>query len=219
MRLSIRSLLCLLAAGAAVLAAPARAGPDAGVGPAVPPDILVKTVTLEVVDLIARDEGIKSGSREKLLQLVDEKVLPHFDFVGMTAHVAGQAWKKADAGQKKRLAQEFKTLLVRTYAATLQAYSGQKLEFRPLRARPCDTDVVVTVRVMQPGAQPVPIDYSMEKSEQGWKVYDVAVGGVSLIANYRTAFTPRLRDSGIEGLIAELQRKNHPEVNAQASKQ
>ena len=212
MRPSIRTLLCLLAACLAAAAAGARAEE-------MPPDVLVKTVTLEVIDLIARDEGIKSGSREKLLRLIDEKVLPHFDFVGMTAHVAGQAWNKADAGQKQRLAREFKTLLVRTYAATLQAYSGQKLEFRPLRARPGDTDVVVTVRVMQPGAQPVPIDYSMEKSAQGWKVYDVAVGGVSLIANYRTAFTPRLRDNGIEGLIAELQRKNHPDVNAQASKQ
>ncbi len=173
------------------------------------PDVLVKNVTLEVVDLITKDKEIQSGSRAKLMQLIDAKVLPHFDFPAMTALAMGQGWNKANADQKKRLTEEFKTLLVRTYASALAAYSTQKFDFRPLRAKPTDTDVTVNVRVLQPGAQPVPIDYSMEKTAAGWKVYDVMVGGVSLVANYRTEFASIVREGGIEGLIKDLQTKNH----------
>jgi phospholipid transport system substrate-binding protein len=126
----------------------------------------------------------------------------------MTALALGQSWGKANAEQKKRLTEEFKTLLVRTYASALSAYSSQKFDFRPLRAKPTETDVVVNVRVLQTGAQPVPIDYSMEKTAAGWKVYDVMVGGVSLVANYRTEFGSTVRESGIEGLIKSLQAKN-----------
>jgi phospholipid transport system substrate-binding protein len=97
---------------------------------------------------------------------------------------------------------------VRTYASALAAYSEQKFDFRPLRAKATDTDVTVSVRVMQPGAQPVPIDYSMEKTGSGWKVYDVNVGGVSLVANYRTEFANTVRNSGIDGLIKDLHKKN-----------
>jgi phospholipid transport system substrate-binding protein len=120
----------------------------------------------------------------------------------------GQSWGKASPEQRKRLVEEFKTLLVRTYASALAAYSEQKFDFRPLRAKPNDTDVTVNVRVMQPGAQPVTIDYSMEKTASGWKVYDVMVGGVSLVANYRTEFANSVRASGVEGLIKELHAKN-----------
>ena len=183
-----------------------------------PPDVLVKSVTLEVVDLIARDMDIKAGSRAKLLQLIDAKVLPHFNFPAMTALAAGQHWNKANAEQKKRLTEEFKTLLVRTYASALSAYSGQKFEFRPLRAKPTDTDVTVNVRVLQSGAQPVAIDYSMEKTAAGWKVYDVMVGGVSLVVNYRTEFTNIVREGGVDGLIRNLQAKNHSLESASAEK-
>lgn len=172
------------------------------------PDILVKTVTLEVVELIAKDGEIKSGNRAKLISLIDAKVIPHFNFESMTTLAMGQSWRKADAAQKARLVQEFKTLLVRTYASALSAYSDQKFDFRPLRAKPTDTDVTVQVRVLQQGAQPVPIDYSMEKTAGGWKVYDVMVGGVSLVANYRTEFNNIVRDSGIDGLIKNLDSKN-----------
>jgi phospholipid transport system substrate-binding protein len=174
----------------------------------VPPDQLVKTVTLEVVDLIAKDKEIQAGNRAKLVQLIDAKVLPHFNFAAMTALAMGQSWNKASPEQKKRLTEEFRTLLVRTYASALAAYSEQKFDFRPLRAKPTDTDVTVQVRVLQPGAQPVPIDYSMEKTAAGWKVYDVMVGGVSLVANYRTEFNNVVRDSGIDGLIKSLATKN-----------
>ena len=174
----------------------------------VAPDVLVKTVTMEVVDLIAKDKEIKSGNRAKLIQVIEGKVLPHFNFTAMTALAMGQNWAKANPEQKKRLTEEFRTLLVRTYASALSAYSEQKFDFRPLRAKANDTDVTVNVRVMQPGAQPVPIDYSMEKTGSGWKVYDVNVGGVSLIANYRTEFANTVRNSGIDGLIKDLQKKN-----------
>jgi phospholipid transport system substrate-binding protein len=180
----------------------------------VSPDQLVKTVTLEVVDLIAKDKEIRAGNRAKLIELIDAKVLPHFNFAAMTALALGQSWNKATPEQKKRLTEEFRTLLVRTYASALAAYSEQKFDFRPLRAKPTDTDVTVQVRVLQAGAQPVPIDYSMEKTATGWKVYDVMVGGVSLVANYRTEFNNVVRDSGIDGLVKNLSAKNRSGLEA-----
>jgi phospholipid transport system substrate-binding protein len=197
---------------AALIAAGVRAQ-EAGA-----PDVLVKNVTLEVVDLITKDKEIQSGSHAKLIQLIDAKVLPHFDFAAMTALATGQGWNKANADQKKRLTEEFKTLLVRTYASALSAYSSQKFDFRPLRAKPTDTDVTVNVRVLQAGAQPVTIDYSMEKTAAGWKVYDVMVGGVSLVVNYRTEFAAMIREGGIEGLIKNLQVKNHSLESTAAAK-
>ncbi|HEY6821767.1 MAG TPA: ABC transporter substrate-binding protein [Burkholderiales bacterium] len=172
-----------------------------------PPDVLVKTVTLEVVDIIAKDREIKS-SKAKLVSLVNAKVLPHFDFVGMTRLAVGPAWNKATPEQRNHLSEQFKTLLVRTYSSALAAYSDQKFEFRPLRMKPGESDVTVTVRVLQHGAQPVAIEYSMEKTSTGWKVYDMLVGGVSLVANYRTEFANKIQRAGVDGLIRELQAKN-----------
>jgi phospholipid transport system substrate-binding protein len=196
MRERILAVACLL-----LLALPAAAQ-------TVAPDALVKSVTLEVVELIAKDKDIKSGNRAKLVAVIEEKVLPHFNFGAMTALAMGQNWGKASPEQKKQLTEAFKTLLVRTYASALSAYSEQKFDFRPLRARPTDTDVTVNVRVLQPGAQPVTIDYSMEKTAHGWKCYDVLVGGVSLVANYRTEFSNRVRVSGVDGLIKHLLNNN-----------
>jgi len=184
----------------------------------VPPDQLVKTVTLEVIDLIKGDKEIQAGNRAKLVQLIDAKVLPHFNFSAMTALAMGQSWNKSNPDQKKRLTEEFRTLLVRTYASALAAYSEQKFDFRPLRAKPSDTDVTVQVRVLQPGSQPVPIDYSMEKTASGWKVYDVMVGGVSLVANYRTEFSNVVRESGIDGLVKNLSSKNRSLEGARLEK-
>ena len=201
-RTTTRKLIKAAALGlAVVLAAPARAQD-------VPPDQLVKSVTLEVVDLITKDKEIQAGNRNKLIHLIEAKVLPHFNFNAMTALAMGQSWNKATPEQKKRMTEEFRTLLVRTYASALAAYSEQKFDFRPLRAKPTDTDVTVQVRVLQPGAQPVPIDYSMEKTAAGWKVYDVMVGGVSLVANYRTEFNNVVRSDGIDALIKSLAAKN-----------
>lgn len=179
-----------------------------------PPDVLVKNVTTEVVELITKDKDVRSGGRARLIEVIEQRVLPHFNFNAMTALAMGQSWNKATPEQKKRLVEEFRILLVRTYASALAAYSEQRFDFRPLRARPTDTDVTVNVRVIQSGAQPVPIDYSMEKTAGGWKVYDVMVGGVSLVANYRTEFNGTVREAGVEGLIRNLQAKNRPLVAA-----
>jgi len=197
--------LAAAAAAVFVLAGGVRAQAPAEV-PA--PDVLVKTVTLEVVDIIQKDKDIQKGDRKKVVALIETKVLPNFNFQAMTASAVGRSWDKANAEQKARLNEEFKTLLVRTYSSALAAYSSQKFDFRPLRAKPTDTDVTVNVRVMQSGAQPVTIDYDMEKRPSGWKVWDVRVGGISLVANYRTEFDNLVRESGVDGLIKALQAKN-----------
>jgi len=204
--MNMRKILCLL--GAFLLVPSTFFLVSAHAQEAMPPDILVKNVTTEVVELIAKDKEIRSGDRTKLIGVIDAKVLPHFNFASMTALAMGQNWKSATPEQKKHLIDAFRTLLVRTYASALAAYSEQKFDFRPLRAKPTDTDVTVQVRVLQAGAQPVPIDYSMEKTAAGWKVYDVVVGGVSLVVNYRTEFANVVRNSGIDGLIRDLQAKN-----------
>lgn len=208
-----------LAAAAAVVALSLAAGTQPALAQAqaqgaqttpdiVPADVLVKNVTLEVVDIIQKDKDIQKGDKKKVIALIETKVLPHFNFQAMTSSAVGRNWDKANADQKARLIEEFKTLLVRTYSSALSAYSNQKFDFRPLRAKPTDTDVTVNVRVMQSGAQPVTIDYDMEKRPTGWKVWDVRVGGISLVANYRTEFDNLIREKGVEGLIKALQAKN-----------
>ncbi len=199
----LRASRALLAAGTACffLAAP-------GLAQEVAPDLLVKNVTLEVIDLIAKDKDIQSGSQRKLVELVEAKVLPHFNFVAMTRLAVATNWEKATAEQKKQLTEEFKTLLVRTYSSALSAYRDQKFDYRPLRAKPTDTDVTVQVRISQGGREPVILEYDMEKTPSGWKVYDVRVGGVSLVANYRTEFANEIRASGVDGLIKGLVAKN-----------
>jgi phospholipid transport system substrate-binding protein len=173
-----------------------------------PPDELVKTVMLEIADIVRKDKDLKDGDRAKTIALIEEKALPHFNFLGMTSLAVGPAWQKATPEQKKRLAAEFRDLLVRTYASSLTVFRDQNFDFRPLRMRPADTDVTVLVRVLQPGAQPVNIEYDMEKTTRGWKVYDVRVAGISLVVNYRTEFANVVRDKGIDGLIAALAAKN-----------
>lgn len=172
------------------------------------PDVLVKNVTLEVVELIQKDKDIQSGNQRKTIELVEAKVLPHFNFLAMTRLAVARNWDKATSEQKKQLTEEFKTLLVRTYSSALSAYRDQKFDFRPLRAKPTDTDVTVQVRIAQVGREAVMLDYDMEKTPTGWKAYDVRVGGVSLVANYRTEFANEIRDHGIDGLVRSLTAKN-----------
>lgn len=180
----------------------------AALADATAPDALVKDVMLDIQRLIVTDKDLQEGDRAKTIRLIEDKALPHFNHVGMTALAVGVPWRKATPEQKKRLADAFRTLLVRTYASSLRAFGDQKLEFRPLRMKPEDTDVTVEVRVLQSGAQPVPVEYDMEKTARGWKVYDVRVGGISLVVNYRTEFAAIVRDKGIDGLIATLEEKN-----------
>ena len=173
-----------------------------------PPDVLVKNVTTEVIEIIAKDKDLRAGDREKTIALVEEKVLPHFNFRRMTALAMATYWDKATPEQQERLTQEFRTLLVRTYASSISAYYDRRFDFRPLRANPGDTDVTVNVRVLQPGAQAVQIEYDMDKTAAGWKVWDVRVGGISLVLNYRTEFANLARESGVEGVIRTVAAKN-----------
>lgn len=173
-----------------------------------PPDELVRQVMLDIQRIIVADKDLQGGDRAKTIRVIEEKALPHFNHVGMTALAVGVHWRKATPEQRKRLAEEFRTLLVRTYASSLSAFGDQKFEFRPLRMKPEDTDVTVQVRVLQPGSQPVIVEYDMEKSPRGWKVYDVRVAGISLVVNYRTEFGNIVRDKGIDGLVGALATKN-----------
>jgi phospholipid transport system substrate-binding protein len=174
----------------------------------VPPDALVRSVTDDVIAVVKQDKDIQSGSTRKTIALVEEKVLPHFDFTRMTALAMGINWRKATAEQQKVLVEQFKTLLVRTYSTALSAYRNQVIEVKPLRAQPNDTEVTVRSEVKQSGAEAVSIDYSMSKTPAGWKVYDVAVGGVSLVTTYRDTFAAEVRSAGIDGLIKSLSQKN-----------
>ena len=172
------------------------------------PDVLAKNTTQEVLALIKQDKDIQSGNQKKLLDLVEAKVLPHFDFTHMTRLAVGKNWRAATPVQQQALVNEFRTLLVRTYSNSLAAYKNQTIEFKPLKMQPGETDVTVKTQVIQPGGQPVPIDYSMEKLQDGWKVYDVTVDGVSLVINYRGSFATEVRQGGIDGLIKVLAEKN-----------
>ena len=174
----------------------------------VAPDALVKNITGEVIDIIKQDKDIQAGHQKKISDLVEAKVLPHFNFARMTALAMGRNWPKANAEQQKSLTGEFRTLLVRTYSTALSTYKNQVIEFKPLRAAAADTEVMVRTQVKQPGTEPVSIDYGMEKTANGWKVYDVVVGGVSLVTNYRETFNAEVRDGGVDGLIKSLASKN-----------
>jgi phospholipid transport system substrate-binding protein len=197
----LRWLILAGATAALVASATARAQE------APPPDVLVKNVTLEVVEILRKNRDIQTD-RKKLVALVDEKIVPHFNFQSMTASAVGNNWSKATPDQKTKLTDEFRMLMVRTYSSSIAAFRDQKFDFRPLRAKPTDTDVTVNVRVVQAGAESVKIDYEMEKTPRGWKVWDVRVADISLTANYRTEFANIVRDSGLDGLIKALHAKN-----------
>lgn len=176
------------------------------------PDVLVKNTAQEVLAIIKQDKDIQSGNSQKVLDLVDAKVLPHFDFVRMAQLAVGRHWPKASPAQQQVLVKEFRTLLVRTYSSSLTSYKDQVIDYRPVKMAPGDTDVTVKTVVNQPGAQPIPIEYSLEKGADGWKVYDVAVDSVSLVTNYRSSFSSEIHSRGIDGLIKTLADKNRKEA-------
>ena len=173
------------------------------------PDVLVKNVTNEVLDIIRKDKDIKAGSTKRAIELVEQKVLPHFNFTRMTALAVGKDWRQADAAQQKALTEAFKELLVRTYSNALIAYKNETVDYKPFKMQPGETDVTVRTSINQHGSkQPITLDYSLEKQASGWKVYDVVVAGVSLVTNYRSSFATEVRNGGIDGLIKTLQAKN-----------
>ena len=172
------------------------------------PDALIKRVASDVVATLKSDKDLQSGNKQKLHALVEGKIATNFDFMRMTSLAMGRNWSKATPEQQKVLAEEFKTLLIRTYSGALTNYQNHVMDFKPLKMQPTDTDVMVRTTVTAQGGQPIPIDYNLEKKPEGWRAYDVTVGGVSLVTNYREEFNNAIRDGGVDGLIKSLQAKN-----------
>lgn len=175
-----------------------------------PPDELVKANATEVLEIIKKDKDIQAGNKKKIKELVEAKVLPHFDFTRMTRLAVGRFWNQATPVQQQALVNEFRSLLVRTYSASLSTYRDQKIDYKPLKMSPADIDVVVKTVVHQSnGGQSIPIDYSLAKTADGWKVYDIVVDGVSLVVNYRSSFAHEIQQGGIDQLVHTLQAKNN----------
>ena len=172
------------------------------------PDAMIRKVTDDVLNIVRQDKDIRSGNTKKAIELVEVKVLPHFNFQRMTALAMGRDWKKATGEQQAKLSQEFKTLLVRTYSNALTGYKDQTIRYKPTKMQSGDTEVVVKTEVVQPGGRPIQLDYSVEKQNEGWKVFDVVVAGVSLVTNYRETFNQEVRANGVDGLLQMLVNKN-----------
>ena len=172
------------------------------------PDALVRKNTTEILAALKADKDLAAGNQKKIEKLADEKILPLFNFVRMTQLAVGRNWRDANDAQKKSLIDEFRTLLVRTYSTSLTQFRNQTIDVKPTKMVAADTEVVVKTQVIQPGGQPIPIDYSMEKSGDSWKVYDVLIDGVSLVTNYRSSFNTEIQKSGIDGLIKSLSERN-----------
>lgn len=172
------------------------------------PDALVKRVTDELLAIVKADKELQAGNPRRVVELAEEKVLPHFDFTRMTRLAVGRNWARASEAQKQALVREFRTLLVRTYSSSLSAYRNQTIEVKPTRMAAGDTDVTVRTAVIQQGGPPIPIDYSMQKAESGWKVYDVVIDGASLVTTYRGSFNDQIQKGGIDGLVKALAERN-----------
>jgi len=173
-----------------------------------PPEETVKAATLDVIAIIRQDRAIQAGNPVKVAEQVESRIRPHFDFNRMTRIAAGRNWRMATPEQQQALTTEFKTLVVHTYSTALSVYRDRAFEFKQLRSAPGDSVATVKSLVKQRAGAPLSMDYEMEKSASGWKVYDIRIEGVSLITNYRETFAGRIRESGIDGLIKSLADKN-----------
>ncbi|MCS6995540.1 MAG: ABC transporter substrate-binding protein [Casimicrobiaceae bacterium] len=172
------------------------------------PDEQVRRVSSEVTAILRADPGILNNPA-KLRELIESKLLPHFNFTRMTQLAMGRNWARATPEQQATLTREFQTLLVRTYSGALANFRNQQIEVRPVRVSPNETEVTVRTLVLQPNGQSIPIDYALERQPDGrWQAYDVTVGGVSLVTNYREEFNTVVRDQGVEALIRQLQQRN-----------
>jgi phospholipid transport system substrate-binding protein len=171
------------------------------------PDLLIKRLSTEVLDTIKADKSIQSGDTSKVISLVDTKIMPNVNFARMTSAAVGRNWKQASPEQQKRLQEEFKTLLVRTYSGALAEVRDQTIAMKPLRAAAEDSEVVVKTEIRGRG-DPIQLDYRMEKSSTGWKIYDLNVLGVWLVETYRSQFAQEINANGIDGLITKLADRN-----------
>ncbi len=185
------------------------------------PDVLVRDTTEEVLAIVRNDKDIKAGKVDRIVDLIEEKVAPHFDFERMTRLAVGRAWRDATEVKREALIKEFRTLLVRSYSAAFTAYTGVSVEYRPFRFNAVDTEATVQTLIRLPGgAEPVTVDYGMTLTANGWKVYDVRVAGASLIINYRNLFALEIDRGGIDGLIKSLINRNSANASTvPASKQ
>ena len=205
--------------GLLLLAASVTAFEVGAEGPA--PDVLVRNTTEEVLTIVRNDKDIKAGKVDRIVDLIEEKVAPHFDFPRMTRLAVGRAWRDATPAQRDALIKEFRTLLVRSYSAAFTAYTGVTVEYRPFRFNPGDTEASVQTLIKLPdGKESIAVDYDMALTPNSWKVYDVRVAGASLIINYRNLFALDIDRGGIDGLIKSLVNKNSANAKpAPAAKQ
>jgi len=185
-------------ARAAETASPAEQGPDA----------LVQSVSIEVLDAIKADPALRNGNFDKLQKLIDDKVAPHVNFDKMTRLAVGPGWRQATPEQRQELIKEFRIYVVRTYSGALSRVTDHQVKMRPLRAQPGDTDVMVRTLVAPSNGDPIQLDYRMEKTEAGWKMYDVTILGVSLVETFRNSFATVVNQSGVDGLIKALADRN-----------
>ncbi len=195
-----RTWLAIVTLSAAAWALPAAAADEA-------PDALVKRISSEVLTAVKADPAIQAGDINRIVNLVDTRIMPNVNFTRMTASAVGRFWRQATPEQQQKLQDEFKTLLVRTYSGALGEVKDQTLSFKPLRMQPADTEVVVRSEVRGKG-EPIQLDYRLEKSPGGWKIYDINVLGVWLVETYRTQFAQEISAKGIDGLIASLAQRN-----------
>jgi phospholipid transport system substrate-binding protein len=172
------------------------------------PDALVKRVSDEVLQIVKTDPKVQAGDRARIREVIDAKLAPHFDFERMTALAVGRGWRKATHEQQKQLIEQFRTLLGRTYSNAFVQYRDQTINYKPFKLEPGATEAAVRTEIARPGQAPVQIDYSLTKKDNEWKAYDVVVGGVSLVTNYRDEFNAQIQAGGIDGLIKSLAAKN-----------
>jgi phospholipid transport system substrate-binding protein len=202
----MKSLSKSLAVGAALLAAGAASAQAPSAAAA--PDVLVRDLSNEVLATIKADKALASGDVNRVQKLVDEKILPYVDFQKMTQLAVGRGWRQATPEQRAALTREFRTLLVRTYSGALSQVTDHKVELRPFRAQPADTDVLVRTSVVASRGDPIQLDYRLEKTDASWKIYDVNILGVWLVENYKTQFASQINAGGIDGLIKTLTDRN-----------
>ncbi len=193
-----RSLLAVLLLLASLLVAAQQGAPDA----------MVRDVTEEVLTILREDKQIRSGDSTRAAELIETRIAPHFDFPRMTALAVGRHWTQANEEQRRQLSEEFRTLLVRTYANALTEYRDETVTFKPMRKGSDAKEVLVQSQINKPGGQPVNLDYRLVDKGGEWKVIDVTVAGVSLVTNYRSSFNNEISSGGIEGLLKALQEKN-----------
>ena len=182
-------------------AASASAQPEA-------PDALVKRVSQEILDLAKTDQQIQAGNQQRIMEIVQSKIIPYVNFQRMTAMASGRYWREATPEQQAALISEFRTLLVFTYSGAITQIRNQKLDFKPLRADPGDTEVEVRTSVIQPRGEAMQLNYRLEKTANGWKIYDVNILGVWLVETYKGSFASEISKSGIDGLIKALSDRN-----------